>query len=64
MSFVGTVVLAVAAALGGRWRRWRQATPFNSPAMRSNDPGELILVKKLLGKPYVAVAREEDNTDA
>jgi hypothetical protein len=26
------------------------------PAVEGNDMGELILIKKLLGKPYVAVS--------
>lgn len=67
MSFVGTVVLAVA---GRPW--WALAAfvagyvlQFIGHAIEGNDPGELILVKKLLGKPYVAVRRrEEDNGDA
>jgi hypothetical protein len=66
MTFVGSAVLVV---LGHPW--WALAAfvagyvlQFIGHAIEGNDPGELILFKKLLGKPYVAVApRDKDNSE-
>jgi hypothetical protein len=48
---------ALAAFAGG------YALQFLGHAIEGNDAGEMILVKKLLGKPYVAVVpRRKDST--
>jgi len=39
------------------------ALQFMGHAIEGNDAGEMILVKKLLGKPYIAVVPRKKPTD-
>jgi len=48
-STVGYVVAAVLVVIG-------YALQFVGHAIEGNDAGEMILIKKLLGKPYKAIA--------
>ncbi len=57
-----TFVLPVIFLVDGNWQ-WAlgaflagYALQFLGHAIEGNDAGEMIVVKKLLGKPYVAVA--------
>ena len=59
LAFVGLPVLLVLGRYG-----WAAAAfvagfalQFLGHAFEGNDPGEIILVKKLLGKPYVEFGR-------
>lgn len=58
-------VLVVAQLFDGAWSLWWRpvglfvisyALQWAGHLIEGNDMGELILIKKLLGKPYVAVA--------
>lgn len=58
-------VLAVVQLLHGEWSLWWRpvllfvasyALQWAGHRIEGNDMGEVILVKRLLGKPYVAVA--------
>ena len=64
-----TVVAIVMACLQQWW--WAlglfvggYALQFIGHAIEGNDAGELILVKKMLGKPYVAVVPRQRPTSA
>jgi len=58
---IAAVVLAAVQLLNGQWHLWWRPTAlllggyalqFLGHAIEGNDPGELCLLKRLLGKPY------------
>jgi uncharacterized membrane protein YGL010W len=51
------VILAIVLVVAG------YALQFIGHHIEGNDAGETILVKKLLGKPYIAVVEKKTNTD-
>ncbi len=70
---VAACVLAIVQVVGWRWDLWWRPTAlivvsyflqWVGHAIEGNDMGEIILIKKLLGRPYVAVApRFQTRTD-
>lgn len=65
-------VMVVVQLLDGAWNLWWRPVglfvisyllQWVGHFIEGNDMGELILIKKLLGKPYVAVAARYEQTN-
>jgi len=70
---IAAVVLAGVQLAGWRWDLWWRPTlllvvgyllQWIGHRIEGNDMGEIILIKRALGKPYIAVAPDRNNNAA
>jgi hypothetical protein len=67
---VAAVVLAAVQLVAWRWDLWWRpavllgvgyALQYVGHVLEGNDMGEVVLVKRLLGRPYVAISPRHDS---